>query len=143
MKKLFIGGLIILSVLASVNAQTGATAAWEKDEKETFLGLTVFVRPQIMDIGSSVQSFFYDTNRGYTIEPPVKIARGKYSVRCVIGSEYTDEKVYLTFSFVRTAAADVLIQSVLLQNSTKPGQQMTVSSFEEIMYIMMTFFSAQ
>jgi hypothetical protein len=142
-KKLFIGGLIVLSVLASANAQTGATAAWEKDEKETFLGLTVFVRPQIMDIGSSVKSFFYDTNRGYTIEPPVKIARGKYSVRCVIGSEYTDDKVYLTFIFVRTSAADALIQSVLLQNSTRPGQQMTASTVEEIMYIMMTFFSAR
>jgi hypothetical protein len=96
-----------------------------------------------MDIGSTVQSFFYNTDRGYTIEPPVKIAKGKYSVRCIVGSEYTDDKVYLTFEFARTSATDALIQSVLLQNSTRPGQQMTASTFEEITYIMMTFFSAQ
>lgn len=140
MKMLFIGGLIAIFCTISLSAQVG-TSAWEKDEKEMFLGLMVFVRPQIMDIGDSVQNFFYDTDRGYTIEPPVKIARGKYSIRCIIGSEYTDDRVYLTFNFTRISSDDALIESIRLQNSTKPGQQMIASSVEEIMYIMMSFFS--
>jgi hypothetical protein len=96
-----------------------------------------------MDIGSSVKSFFYDTDRGYTIEPPVKNARGRYSVRCIVGSEYTDDKIYLTYNFVRTSDTDALIQSVLIQNSTKPGQQATASNFEEITYVIMSFFAAR
>jgi hypothetical protein len=142
MKKIFWGGLIAISILAPVNAQTGSTAVWDTGEKDMFLGLTVFIRPQIMDIGSTIKGFFYDTDRGYTLEPPVKIARGKYSVRCIIGSGYTDDTITLTFNFVRTSATDALIESVLLQNSTRPGQQMTVSTVEEIMYLVMSFFSS-
>jgi hypothetical protein len=142
MKKIFWGGFIAISILAPVKAQTGSMVVWDTGEKDMFLGLRVFIRPQIMDIGSSVKSFFYDTDRGYTLEPPVKIARGKYSVRCIVGSAYTDGQITLTFNFVRTSATDALIESVLLQNSTRPGQQMTVSTVEEIMYLVMSFFSS-
>ena len=139
MRNIFICSVIVFFGLLPLNAQTGSSA-WEKGEKEIFLGSTIFIRPQIMDIGSTVQDFFYDTSRDYTIESPLKIARGKYRIRCIIGSEYTDDKIYLFLYFVRISVKDVLVESILLQNSTRPRQQMIASSFEEIMYILMRFF---
>jgi hypothetical protein len=139
MKKLFFCVLIAVCLLAAVSAQTSSTA-WDKGERDMFLGLTVSVRPPLRDMTDTVKHFFYDTDRGYTIEPPVKISRGRYRFRCIIGSEYTDDRITLIFNFARTSESDAVIESILVQNSTRPGQQMTASTDEEIMYLMLRFF---
>ena len=140
MKTLLTSSIIFFALVVSLSAQTGSTSGWEQGEREMFLGLEAFVRPNISEIGS-IKGFFYDINRGYTMEQPVKTSRGKYSIRCIVGSEYTDDKICLIFNFVRTSDTGALIDSILLQNSTRPGQQMTASTLEEKMYILMQFFA--
>ena len=140
MKKILIGGFIFCVFAVTVKAQTGSTTQWEPGEREIFLNLTVFVRPQISEMGT-VRGFFYDIDRGYTIEPPVKTARGRYSIHCIIGSEFTDDRIFLTINFVRTSEIGALIDSILVQNSTRPGQQMITSTIAENMFIMMQFFA--
>ena len=142
MKTLLTSGIVLFVIAVSIGAQTGSTSGWEQGEREMFLGLEAFVRPNISEIGS-IKDFFYDINRGYTIEQPVKTARGRYSIRCTIGSEYTDDKIYLTFNFVRSSDTGALIDSILLQNSNRPGQQVTASTTEEKTFILMQFFAAR
>jgi hypothetical protein len=142
MKALFIAGLIT-AILASLHAQTGGSVPWEKGEQETLMGLTLFVRPSVMDLGYRVDDFFYKTDRDYTVEAPVKIVKGRYTIRCIVGSEYNEEKVYLTFDLVRISETDALISSILIEGiraSTRRWGQTIASTFEEKMFVLMSYF---
>lgn len=143
MKKLFTACFIGLVILASANAQTGGSAAWDRGEKEMLMGLTLFVRPAVMDLGYTADEFFYKTDRGYTVEDPVKTAKGHYTIRCIVGSEYNSEKLYLTFEILRTSQTDALISSISVEGirgSTGKWGKSIASTFEEKMYVIMSFF---
>ncbi|MDR3336942.1 MAG: hypothetical protein LBT16_07030 [Treponema sp.] len=110
-------------------------------EKAMFLGLTPFVRPSIMDIGGTINSFFYTTERPFMqVEEPVKIARGRYRIRCIQSAEYTDDKVYIIFDFLRNREDSALIQTVTAQAG---GKQEVAKDFETIMFVLMSLFSAR
>jgi hypothetical protein len=140
MKRLTFIFLGILSLGLPAFAQSGG-AAWEKDEKAMFLGLTPFVRPSVMDIGGTINGFFYTTERPFMlVEAPIKLARGRYRIRCVQSAEYNDNKLYIIFDFLRNREDSALIQTVTVQVD---GKQQTASDFESIMYVLMSLFSAQ
>jgi hypothetical protein len=137
MKRILICFSFFFVVILSVNAQADTTVAWDKDEKEMFLGLTPFVRPHVMDIGGTIKGFFYDTKRSLIAEEPKKVSRGRYSIRFIIPSEYTDDRNFFTFSFVRNEATSALIESVKIEAG---DSVVSTTAFAEIMYVLMTFF---
>jgi hypothetical protein len=140
MKRILFIFLSIFSVVISAFAQSGSVA-WEQGEKAIFLELTPFVRPSVNDIGGTINSFFYTTKRPLMqVEEPVKTARGRYRIRCVQSAEYTDDKVYVIFDFMRNGEDSALIQTVTAQAS---GRQQVATEFESIMYVLMSLFSTQ
>jgi hypothetical protein len=137
MKKRLILGIFFI-VSGSVFGQN--TSGWDKGEKELFLGLTPFLRPQVLDLGGTIDDYFYQTKRtNMEVEQPVKIAKGKYRIRCIQRSEYTDDKVYITFNFVRNTPDGAFIETIDLQEGDG-GRKGTASTFEEKAYILMSGF---
>jgi hypothetical protein len=136
MRKMLLFGMLSISGFAFGQN----TASWDKGEKELFLGLTPFLRPQVLDLGGTINDYFYNTKRSnMEVEQPVKIAKGKYCIRCIQRSEYTDDKVYVTFNFVRNTSDGAFIETIDLQQGDG-GQKATASTFEEKAYILMSGF---
>ncbi|GHU87363.1 hypothetical protein FACS189476_02690 [Spirochaetia bacterium] len=143
MKRTFIFVYVSLCISLSLFSQSGGSVAWDKGEREMLMGLTLFVRPNVVDLGFTVNDFFYQTDRGYAVESPVKKGKGTYTIRCIVGSEYNDEKVYLTFDIVRISENAALIPSIKIEGiraSTGRWGQTIASTFEEKMFVLMSYF---
>jgi len=136
--------VILIFISLPLFSQTNNHVAWDQGEREMLLGLNLFIRQGVNDIGQNVNSFFYKNSLGYTVYDPVKFSRGSYRIVVLIGSEFNNEGVFLGFDILRISEKDAFIQRIILERTDSfTGQisQVIAESFLEKSMVLMHYFS--